>query len=237
MTEQTEQSAEMNSMANVLAAIKGILSEEDEKVDAIDAQEAKENKEKAFISVKDFEDPAAKVRDPEPEIEEKPAEKVVELTADMAVEEDEEKPVEKTEESVVEEKKEEAKVEDKKPVVEEDEEDYKPVPVIPAEEVVEEDLSDLMKEQPEENTVVVDDGDSLMSGSAIEAATHSLSALQSLADDNKLSLGHGGLTIEIIVRETLKPLLREWLNKNLPPIVERIVKKEVAHIIDRLNIK
>ena len=45
------------------------------------------------------------------------------------------------------------------------------------------------------------------------------------------------LTIETIVRETLKPYLKEWLDANLPDIVERVVRKEVAHIMDRLDLK
>ncbi|MCQ2965490.1 MAG: DUF2497 domain-containing protein [Alphaproteobacteria bacterium] len=236
MTEQVD----TQSMAQIMASIKNILSEEDEKVDAIDAKEAQENKEKAAFSVKDFEDPHAKVKDPEPETEDSREEKVVELTSEMVIEEE---PAEvksedkKSEEPVVEVKKEEKIEQPVSEAVEEDEEDYKPVPVIPAEDVVEEDLSNLMAEQDESVASIDNDDESLMSGSAIEAATSSLSALKSIADDERLSLGHGGLTIEIIVRETLKPLLREWLNKNLPPIVERVVKKEVAHIIDRLNIK
>lgn len=39
-----------------------------------------------------------------------------------------------------------------------------------------------------------------------------------------------GNTVEELVIETLKPMLKEWLDKNLPTVVERIVEKEVKKL-------
>lgn len=43
----------------------------------------------------------------------------------------------------------------------------------------------------------------------------------------------GGLTVEELVREALRPLLKDWLDRNLPPLVERIVEREVARLTRR----
>ncbi len=37
-------------------------------------------------------------------------------------------------------------------------------------------------------------------------------------------------TLEGMVREMLRPMLREWIDANLPPMVERMVAKEIARI-------
>ena len=37
-------------------------------------------------------------------------------------------------------------------------------------------------------------------------------------------------TLEGLVREMLRPMLREWIDANLPPMVERMVAKEIARI-------
>lgn len=39
-----------------------------------------------------------------------------------------------------------------------------------------------------------------------------------------------GHTVEELVVETLKPMLKEWLDTNLPTVVERIVEKEVRKL-------
>lgn len=46
--------------------------------------------------------------------------------------------------------------------------------------------------------------------------------------------GHEGLTIEAIVREMLKPLLREWLDAHLPEIVQKVVERELERLSNRL---
>jgi len=40
----------------------------------------------------------------------------------------------------------------------------------------------------------------------------------------------GGLTVEQLVSEAIKPMVREWLDDNLQPIVERMVAREIKRI-------
>jgi cell pole-organizing protein PopZ len=42
-----------------------------------------------------------------------------------------------------------------------------------------------------------------------------------------------GRTLEDVVRELLRPLLKEWLDENLPAIVEEKVQAEVERISRR----
>ena len=43
----------------------------------------------------------------------------------------------------------------------------------------------------------------------------------------------GSDTLEGVVRELLKPMLREWLDENLPQIVETMVAREISRITGR----
>jgi hypothetical protein len=47
------------------------------------------------------------------------------------------------------------------------------------------------------------------------------------------ALGNGGKTIEDMVRELLRPMLKEWVDTNLPPMVERLVEREIARLTRR----
>ena len=117
---------------------------------------------------------------------------------------------------------------------EEDEDDFTPEPVRPQEPMKEETLTDLIKETAGRR---LQEDDSLLAEPTLAATTESLSHLRDIASEKRLSLGKGDMTIEMIVRETLKPYLKEWLDINLPDIVERVVKKEIAHVMDRLDLK
>lgn len=44
------------------------------------------------------------------------------------------------------------------------------------------------------------------------------------------ALGNSNLTIETMVREMLRPILKEWLDENLPSVVERMVEKEISRV-------
>jgi cell pole-organizing protein PopZ len=43
----------------------------------------------------------------------------------------------------------------------------------------------------------------------------------------------GGKTIEELVKETLRPMLKEWLDQNLPQLVERYVEREIVRLTRR----
>lgn len=186
MTEQNEP-----SMEDILASIRNILADEEDK--------------------------AKDVAEKQPESSAADGKKagVVDLTADMIVNETQ--------------KAKAAMVETPEEAIDDD---FTPEPVIPRQPMKEETLNDLIQEKQQPS-----DDDVLMSRPTIEAAAHSLSGLRDFAAEQKGDLGNGTLTIEAIVRESVKPYLKEWLDAHLPEIVERIVKKEVAYIMDRMNWK
>jgi len=43
----------------------------------------------------------------------------------------------------------------------------------------------------------------------------------------------GETSLEGLARELLRPALAEWLDKNLPPLVERMVAAEIARIVSK----
>jgi len=47
------------------------------------------------------------------------------------------------------------------------------------------------------------------------------------------SIDGNGKTIEDMVREMLRPMLKEWLDRNLPPMVEQFVEREIVRLTRR----
>jgi hypothetical protein len=43
----------------------------------------------------------------------------------------------------------------------------------------------------------------------------------------------GGKTLEDLAKEMLRPMLKEWLDRNLPPMVERFVEREIVRLTRR----
>ena len=43
----------------------------------------------------------------------------------------------------------------------------------------------------------------------------------------------GGRNLEDIVKDMLRPMLKEWLDRNLPPMVERYVEREIVRLTRR----
>lgn len=50
----------------------------------------------------------------------------------------------------------------------------------------------------------------------------------------KTAVEYNGITLEEIVRTELKPLLREWLDDNLPSMIERLVQEELERVSKRV---
>ncbi|MGE5200531.1 MAG: DUF2497 domain-containing protein [Acidobacteriota bacterium] len=76
----------------------------------------------------------------------------------------------------------------------------------------------------------------LVSDAAAAASLAALSQLNQLGERREkrmsdIPLGEGPQTIEGLVRDMLRPLLKEWLDSNLPDIVERIVHEEVDRLV------
>lgn len=67
---------------------------------------------------------------------------------------------------------------------------------------------------------------------AAEAMRQSLAALAMLSDPpaRPQIVRSGETSLEGLVREMMRPMLAQWLDANLPEIVERLVKAEIARI-------
>lgn len=72
----------------------------------------------------------------------------------------------------------------------------------------------------------------ILSSSAQTAALGSLNKLKTKMPINN-PRSYDGVTLEDIVREALHPMLREWMDDNLPRMVERIVQKELEKLARR----
>jgi len=57
--------------------------------------------------------------------------------------------------------------------------------------------------------------------------------LRALANERATQVHRGGPTIEDLVREELRPLLKDWLDNHLPPLVERLVRAEIERVSGR----
>lgn len=53
------------------------------------------------------------------------------------------------------------------------------------------------------------------------------------ASDPGPKVGGSGQTIEDLVKEMLRPMLKDWLDTNLPPMVERYVEREISRLTRR----
>ncbi|MFO1113783.1 MAG: DUF2497 domain-containing protein [Rhodospirillales bacterium] len=74
----------------------------------------------------------------------------------------------------------------------------------------------------------------LVSTQAADESTDVLSQLaRAILDRRDIAVGARTITLEDMVREMLRPLLREWLDRNLPYLIERLVKKEIDLMINR----
>jgi cell pole-organizing protein PopZ len=67
------------------------------------------------------------------------------------------------------------------------------------------------------------------------AAGGAMATLAARLLSNRDSATHrGGPTIEELVREEVRPLLKDWLDQYLPPMVERLVRAEIERLGNRL---
>jgi cell pole-organizing protein PopZ len=76
-----------------------------------------------------------------------------------------------------------------------------------------------------------DEDDRLVSQPVAAASVAALSQLAALSSRPGLGIGNGQLTIEEMVRDLLRPMLRDWLDANLPGMVERLVKDEIGRMV------
>ena len=74
----------------------------------------------------------------------------------------------------------------------------------------------------------------LVGDAAKAAAAGSVDTLvRKLAQERATAVHRGGPTIEDLVRDEMRPLLKEWLDLHLPPMVERLVRVELERVVGR----
>ncbi len=77
--------------------------------------------------------------------------------------------------------------------------------------------------------------ESLISDKTTDAAASSIGALvRSMTAEKSVAISKGSsITIEDIVRDEIRPLLKSWLDSHLPSLVERVVRTEIERVINR----
>jgi len=78
----------------------------------------------------------------------------------------------------------------------------------------------------------------ILSEKTAAASFGSLSELASAVARQEIAhtdmpLGMSERTLEGLITELLRPMLREWLDRNLPGIIERIVRREIEKLVRR----
>ncbi len=69
---------------------------------------------------------------------------------------------------------------------------------------------------------------------AASAAASVGALLRTLATERSTAVYRGGPTLEDLVREEMRPILKEWLDSHLPPLVERLVRAEIERVVGRM---
>jgi cell pole-organizing protein PopZ len=117
-----------------------------------------------------------------------------------------------------------------------------PAPMALEDDVLE--LTEVVEEEPEESYPPLEDPfpprrfeipgeEGLVSKATAAASTAAFAAMHSRARERRggdVYLGDGAITLEEIVKELLRPQLQEWLDQNLPSLVERLVREEIERL-------
>ena len=76
----------------------------------------------------------------------------------------------------------------------------------------------------------------LMSDTPASAAASAFTDLaRGVSDAKGVPLGGGNRTLEELVKELIRPMLKDWLDHNLPPLVERLVEREISKLAGRVD--
>ncbi|GAB5348832.1 DUF2497 domain-containing protein [Alteriqipengyuania sp. 357] len=97
--------------------------------------------------------------------------------------------------------------------------------------------ADLVDDEADGDTCDIDDerSEPLMSATARDSMRDNLATLALLSEPGAQPqiVRSGETSLEGMVREMLRPMLAEWLDKNLPPMVEELVRQEIARIVKK----
>ena len=113
-----------------------------------------------------------------------------------------------------------------------------PAAAKPATAPAEEDVLDLGEEAQiaeAEDRFELEEGAPILGEDTRQSMRESLAALAMLAQPGvpPQIVRSGETSLEGLARELLRPALAEWLDKNLPPLVERMVASEIARIVGK----
>ena len=97
------------------------------------------------------------------------------------------------------------------------------------------DILDLQDEEDDDGAETAAAAEELVSEASADAARQSLEALTAavapaVAAATVAAPAVGGRTMEDVVLDALRPMLKEWLDANLPTLVETMVAKEISRI-------
>ena len=202
---ETEKKDDEPSIEEILDSIRQIISEDEEEQDDLD----------------DLDEPEEEAVAPEPKMP--PAPEPPELPELMEEPEPEEDIFDLTDK--IEDEPEEAELE---PEPEEDIASMEVDLVDSFDEPEEVELEPQVVPDPPVQEKYESDTDSILTSAAENAAFDAMSALV-----RKTAVEHNGITLEDIVRAELKPLLRAWLDRNLPIVIERLVREELERVSKR----
>lgn len=108
--------------------------------------------------------------------------------------------------------------------------------VIDSETVEEDDVLELAETAELGSDTTADDEEpGLVQDETRNSMRESLAALAMLAEPGvpPQIVRSGETSLEGLTRELLRPALAEWLEKNLPPLVERMVAAEISRIVGK----
>jgi cell pole-organizing protein PopZ len=118
--------------------------------------------------------------------------------------------------------------------------DAQPAPLARTHQVRDEDdVLDLsaMECEPEPSAMPMDQADEspLLAETVRDAMQENLAALAMLAEPGARPqiVRQGETSLEGLTRELLRPMLAEWLEANLPAMVEQLVQAEIARIVGK----
>ena len=213
----SDQNAEQEpSMEEILASIRRIISEDGEEEGT--AETAPEEVAEA--------EPAQEEPAPEPEPEEEVLELTDEIQDDGTVvnlktgEEIDEEPTVETEEEV------------ELEMIDAEEEPEPERELEPEDEPEPEAEPELVAEPALEDAVAAEATERLVSDMPGMESVSTLSGLAAAVDSHRRAVDPsiGPRTIEDLVKEVMRPMIKEWLDDNLPSLVERLVSREIERL-------
>jgi hypothetical protein len=98
-------------------------------------------------------------------------------------------------------------------------------------------LKDRVAQEPEEPALALppapDEGLLSRPAAAAAAASFAQLAAQVARERDSVPLGIGMRTLEDLVKELMRPMIKEWLDAHLPGLVERLVAQEINRVSGR----